>query len=316
MSTMTAKQIMARNRKKLLRRIGRNWELYLYLLPAVVVLFLFSYLPMYGVQIAFKDFKSFKGIEGSDWVGLKHFERFLGLTSFPKLMKNTLTLSIYSLLAGFPLPIVLALALNTCESQKFKKFTQTITYAPHFISTVILVGMINLMFAPSNGIFAVMLRSVGILDGSLNVLMSESAFKHLYVWSGVWAGLGWNSIVYLSALSGVDPSLHEAAIVDGANKMQRCRHIDLPCIAPTVVMLLILALGGVMGVGFQKAYLMQNSMNINSSEVLSTFVYKTGIKGAQYSYAAAVDLFNSIINFVLLITVNWISKKLTETSLW
>lgn len=316
MSTLTARELKIRERKKLLRRIGRNWELYLYLLPAVLVLFLFSYLPMYGVQIAFKEFKSFKGIEGSDWVGFKHFVRFMGLNSFPKLMRNTIIISVYSLLAGFPLPIVLALALNTCESDKFKKFTQTITYAPHFISTVILVGMINLMFAPSNGIFAVMLRSVGLLKGNLNTLMQEGAFRHLYVWSTVWSGLGWNSIVYLSALSGVDPSLHEAAIVDGANKLQRCRHIDLPCIAPTIVMLLILRLGGVMDVGFQKAYLMQNSMNINVSEVLSTFVYKTGIKEAQYSYAASVDLFNSLINFFLLVSVNWISRKVSETSLW
>jgi len=316
MSTMTAKVLKERERRRLLRRIGRNWELYLYLLPAVVVLFLFSYMPMYGVQIAFKDFKILKGIEGSDWVGLKHFVRFLGLPSFGKLIRNTLTLSIYSLLAGFPLPIILALALNTCENDKFKKFTQTVTYAPHFISTVILVGMINLFFAPSNGVFTVMLRETGLLEGNLTTLMNESAFKHLYVWSTVWSGLGWNSIVYLSALSGVDPSLHEAAIVDGANKLQRCRHIDLPCILPTIIMLLILRLGNMMDVGFQKAYLMQNSMNINASEVLSTFVYKTGIKDAQYSYAASVDLFNSVINFVLVISVNWISRKVSETSLW
>ncbi len=302
--------------RKLGKRIARNWELYLFMLPVVLVLFLFSYMPMYGVQIAFKDYKSFKGIWGSDWVGLKHFERFINLNMFPKLMKNTIAISVYSLLAGFPLPILLALGLNACSAPRFKKTVQTITYAPHFISTVIVVGMINLFFSPSTGVFTIMLQKLGLIEGNLNVLLSEGSFRHLYVWSGVWCSVGWNSIVYLSALSGVDPALHEAAIVDGANKLQRCRHIDLPCIVPTIVMLLILSMGNIMGVGFQKAYLMQNSMNLNVSEVLSTYVYKQGMQKVQYSYSAAIGLFNSAINFVLLIAVNAISRKLSETSLW
>ena len=304
------------NHRRLARRIARNWELYLYLLPVMLVLFLFSYMPMYGVQIAFKDFKSFKGIWGSSWVGLKHFRRFIGLNMFPKLMKNTVAISVYSLLAGFPLPILLALGLNACAAPRFKKLVQTVTYAPHFISTVIVVGMINLFFSPSAGVFTIVLQKLGLLEGNLNVLLSEGSFRHLYVWSGVWSNVGWNSIVYLSALSGVDPALHEAAIMDGANKLQRCRHIDLPCIVPTIIMLLILRMGNMMDVGFQKAYLMQNSMNLNASEVLSTYVYKQGMQKVQYSYSTAIDLFNSAINFILLISVNAISKRVSETSLW
>ena len=206
--------------------------------------------------------------------------------------------------------------LQACAAPRFKKIVQTITYAPHFISTVIVVGMINLFFSPSTGVFTIVLQKLGLLEGNLNVLLSEGSFRHLYVWSGVWSNIGWNSIVYLSALSGVDPALHEAAIVDGANKLQRCRHIDLPCIVPTIIMLLILRMGNLMDVGFQKAYLMQNSMNLNVSEVLSTYVYKQGMQKVQYSYSTAIDLFNSAINFVLLISVNTISRKVSETSLW
>ena len=305
-----------RRRSALRHRILKNWELYLFLLPAMLVLLLFSYLPMYGVQIAFKNYKSYKGIWGSDWVGLKHFKRFMGLQMFPKLMKNTLFISIYSLLAGFPLPILLALALNACEAQRFKRVVQTVSYAPHFISTVILVGMMNLLFAPSTGVFVNILQKCRLIEGNLNVLLNPNAFIHLYVWSGVWSSLGWNSIVYLSALSGVDPSLHEAAVVDGANKLQRCRHIDLPCILPTIVMLLILNSGSLMSVGFQKVYLMQNSMNLDASEVLSTYVYKQGMRNAEYSYSTAIGLFNSVINFLLLISVNTVSKKLSANSLW
>ncbi len=311
-----ATELKMRRRRKLRQDILKNWELYLFLLPAVVALFLFSYLPMYGVQIAFRDYKSFKGIWGSEWVGLKHFERFVGLDMFPRLLKNTIAISVYSLVAGFPLPILLALALNACQAHKFKRIVQTVSYAPHFISTVILVGMINLFFSPSSGVVATILQRLGLLQGNLNVLMNPNAFIHLYVWSGVWSSLGWNSIVYLSALSGVDTSLHEAATVDGANKLQRCLHIDLPCIMPTIVMLLILNTGNIMSVGFEKAYLMQNSLNLDASEVLSTYVYKQGVKNAQYSYSAAIGLFNSVINFVLMYSVNRISRTVSENSLW
>lgn len=304
------------SRSKAWRSIKKNWELYLFLLPAMLALFLFSYLPMYGVQIAFKDFKSFQGIWNSEWVGLKHFQRFTGLSMSPRLMWNTLSISIYSLLAGFPLPILLALALNSTENLRFKKTVQTLTYAPHFISVVIVVGMINLMFAPSTGVFVTILNQTGVLEGNLNVLLSAGSFRHLYVWSGVWAGMGWGSIVYLSALSGVDPQMHEAAIIDGATKLQRIRYVDFPSILPTIVVLLILRSGEIMNVGFQKAFLMQNSMNLEVSEVLSTYVYKQGIQKAQYSYSTAIDLFNSLINFGLLATVNMFSRRFSEYSLW
>ena len=305
-----------RHTAKMFRKIARNWELYLFMLPVVLLLFLFHYMPIYGVQIAFREYKSFRGIWGSQWVGLKHFQRFTNLNMFPKLMRNTILLSVYQLLAGFPLPILLALALNACAAPRFKRIVQTVTYAPHFISMVVIVGMLNLFFAPSTGIIAILLRKVGLIKGNLTTLMSASSFRHLYVWSGIWTGLGWNSIVYLSALSGVDPYLHEAAIVDGANKLQRCRHIDLPCIAPTIVILLILRMGNMVDIGFQKAYLMQNSMNLDVSEVLSTYVYKQGLQNAQYSYSTAVNLFNSVINFFLLICVNAFSRKVSEMSLW
>lgn len=311
-----ASVLKQRRRGRLVRRILKNWELYLFLLPVIVMLWLFNYVPMYGIQIAFRDYKSFKGITGSKWVGLKHFQRLFGLDMFRTLIVNTLSISVYSLLAGFPLPIILALALNSCSALKFKKVVQTVSYAPHFISTVILVGMINLFFAPSNGVFTVILQKLGLLKGSLNTLMRADSFIHLYVWSGVWAGIGWNSIVYLSALTGVDPSLHEAATVDGANKLQRCVHIDIPCIAPTIVMLLILNSGSLMSVGFQKAYLMQNALNLNRSEILSTYVYKQGIKSAQYSFSTAVGLFNSVINFLLMVSVNWVSRRVSQNSLW
>lgn len=305
-----------RRRNQLKRRIVKNWELYLFLAPALIALLLFNYAPMYGVQIAFKDYKSYQGIWGSEWVGLEHFQRFVGLNMFPVLMRNTLFISFYSLLAGFPLPILLALALNACDGKRFKRVVQTVTYAPHFISTVVVVGMINLMFSPSTGIIITILQKLGLASGNLNVLLSPGSFRHLYVWSNVWSSLGWNSIVYLSALSAVDPSLHEAAVMDGATKAQRCRHIDLPCIVPTIVMLLILRSGSIMSVGFQKVYLMQNSMNLDTSEVLSTYVYKQGMRNAEYSYSTAIDLFNSIINFLLLYTVNFVSRRLGENSLW
>lgn len=293
-----------------------QWELYLFVLPVIIYLVIFNYGPMYGVIIAFKDFKPYKGYLGSDWVGLKHFIRLFGLRKFPVVVGNTVVLSVYSLLAGFPLPILLALALNSCSGHRFKRTVQTITYAPYFISTVVLVGMILIFLSPSTGIVRNMLVNLGAMTGYLNILNSPSAFKHIYVWSGVWKGLGWSSIIYLGALSGVDPSLHEAAIVDGATKMQRIAHIDVPSILPTIIILLIMNMGSIMSVGFEKVFLLQNSMNMEASEVLSTYVYKLGIKEGQYSFSTAVNLFNSGINFVMLYLVNAIARRVSETSLW
>lgn len=290
--------------------------MYLFVLPAVAYLLLFNYGPMYGVQIAFKDFKSYSGIVGSEYVGLKHIIRMFEMKAFGSMVRNTLTLSIYSLLAGFPLPIILALGLNSCKYNRYKKVVQTVTYAPHFISVVVIVGMLNIFFSPSTGIVKNVLQQFGLIENTLYVLMDADAFPHLYVWSGVWTQIGWNSIIYLGALSGVDQSLHEAAIVEGASKRQRIWYVDVPSILPTIIVLLILNCGSIMSVGFEKAFLMQNSMNSEKSEIISTYVYKIGIQDGQWSFSTAIGLFNSVINFVILTSVNWISRRVGETSLW
>lgn len=314
---MSQKTTISRRRKKsLYLRILENYQLYLFLLPAMLYLLIFHYFPMAGIVIAFKDFRPSEGFFGSPWVGMKHFIRFFNMPMFKVIIKNTLTLSLYSLAAGFPLPIILALALNSCPSLRFTKIVQTVTYAPHFISTVVLVGMINIFFAPSFGIVGNTLRKLNLLEGPLLVLNEAAWFPHLYVWSGVWAHLGWNSIIYLGALAGVDQELYEAADMDGANRLQKILHIDLPAILPTIVILLILDTGSIMNVGFEKVFLMQNATNLSTSEVISTYVYKTGIGQGNFSLATAIGLFNSVINFIILVLVNSIARKLGEISLW
>lgn len=300
--------------RKLLKGILVNYELYLFLLPAVIVVLVFNYAPMYGVQIAFKDFVPSKGILGSPWVGFKHFERFFNSYQFGDLIWNTLSLSLYSLIAGFPMPILLALMINQMRGKYFKKTLQTVTYMPHFISTVVIVGMINLFLSSTTGLYGNIMRLFGA--EAQNILGNKDLFQSIYVWSSVWQETGWDSIIYLAALSGVDMSLHEAATVDGANKLQRIWHIDIPSILPTAVILLILRAGGLMSLGFEKAFLMQNPLNTQKSEIISTYVYKVGIISSQYSFSAAVGLFNTVINFTLLIIVNGISRKFSETSLW
>ncbi len=315
-NALTPDRRLRPHRRSVWQRLREQWQLFLFLLPVVAYVLIFCYGPMLGLVMAFKKYKPSLGIFGSEWVGMDHFERFLGMGKFKTLLQNTLTLSIYSLLAGFPLPILLALALNSCASKRFTRIVQTATYAPHFISTVVLVGMLVIFFNPQSGVVRFMLKSLGLLDGYLNTLISAEAFPHLYVWSDVWKNIGWGSIVYLGALTGVDPSLHEAAIVDGANKPRRIWHIDLPAILPTIIVLLILRSGDLMSVGFEKALMMQNSTNLARSEIISTYVYKQGIKEGQYSFASAVDLFNSVINFILIIITNTLSRRLTNTSLW
>jgi len=311
-----AAKVKQQTNKKLSRRILENWQLYLLLFPVILYLIIFAYGPMAGIVIAFEDFKPYKGIFGSNWVGMKHFIRFFAMNKFKLALKNTVTISLYSLIAGFPLPIILALLLNTCPYMRLKKTVQTVTYAPHFISMVVIVGMLRVFFSPTTGIVGNLLRSLGLLNGSLMVLTSPSAFPHLYVWSGVWQGMGWSSIIYLGALTGVDPSQHESAVIDGANKLQRIIHIDLPAITPTIVVLLIMNSGSIMNVGFEKVFLLQNSLNLSAAETISTYVYKVGIQDSQYSFSTAINLFNSIINFALLVIVNSISRALGETALW
>lgn len=300
--------------KKIIRNLVKDYQLYLFLLPGIIYFIIFNYIPMYGIQIAFREFVDIKGIWGSPWVGLEHFRRFLTSYQFWRLLKNTLGISIYSLVAGFPMPIILALMLNQTVNKRFKKLVQTVTYAPHFISVVVLVGMMQMFLSPRNGFINIIIQAFG---GQPIVFLAKAEwYKTIYVFSGIWQGTGWGSIIYLAALAGINTELYEAAKVDGASKLQIIRHIDIPGIIPTAVILLILNLGRIMSVGFQKAFLLQNNMNLKSSEIISTYVYKVGIIEAQYSYSAAIGLFNTIINIILLVAVNKIAKKLTETSLW
>lgn len=300
--------------KKILKSLKKNYQLYIFLLPAILYFAIFQYGPMYGIQIAFKNFIPSKGIWGSPWVGLKHFRNFFDSYYFPVLIKNTLGISLYQLVAGFPIPIILALMINEVKNKYFKKIVQNVTYAPHFISTVVMVGMIMTFLSPSNGIINSVIKAFG---GEPIYFMSKSSmFKDIYVWSGIWQNAGWGTIIYLATLAGIDPSLHEAAVVDGATRLQRIRHINIPGIMPTMVITLIMNVGGIMSVGFEKVYLMQNPLTMEASDVISTYVYRIGLLNAQYSFSSAVGFFNSVINFILLVTVNKIARHVNETSLW
>lgn len=292
----------------------RHWQLYILILPALIYFLIFCYAPMYGIQLAFKDYNALLGITKSPWVGFDHFIRFFRSYQFEKLLKNTISLSLWQLILGFPIPVILALSLNYARNAKFKRFVQTITYAPHFISIVVLVGMLNIFFAIKGGIVNQIITAFG--GEAILFMGKEKYFQPLFVGSGIWQNMGWNAIIYLATLSGVSPELHEAAVMDGASKLKRVLHIDLPSILPTIIIMLILNFGQLMGIGFEKAYLMQNSLNMGKSEIIATYVYKIGLIDAQYGFATAVGLFNSIINFILLIVVNKISSKVSETSLW
>ncbi|PAV31672.1 sugar ABC transporter permease [Virgibacillus profundi] len=301
-------------KKRKNRKILQNWQLYIFVLPAFLYFFIFHYIPMYGVQIAFKDFIPTLGIFGSEWVGFEHFTRFFDSYYFWDLITNTLGISVYELVVGFPLPIILALALNEAKDGLYKRTVQTVTYAPHFISVVVMAGMIIAFLSPATGMVNHFLQFLGFEPIAF---MSDPAwFKTVYVLSGVWQSTGWGTIIYLAALAGVDPQHHEAAIVDGASRFQRIWHINIPAIVPTIVILLIMNVGNIMAMGFEKILLLQNPLNLESSNVIATFVYQAGLLDAQYSFAAAVGLFNAVINAILLIAVNQIAKKTSETSLW
>ena len=293
-----------------------NYQLYILVLLPVIYIFVFKYIPMYGAQIAFRDFSASKGIWGSKWVGMKFFLKFFDSLYFVRVLRNTLEISLYSLLAGFPFPIILALSLNCALNQRYKKTIQMITYAPYFISTVVMVGMIMQFLSPKIGFVN---RGLGFLGIEPILFMGEAGlFSSVYVWTNVWQQTGWNSIIYLAALSTVDPNLHEAAIVDGANRFKRVLHIDIPRILPTIIVLLIIRSGQIMNVGFEKVFLMQNPLNMARSEIITTYVYKVGLVSSipNYSYGAAIGLFNSIINLLLILSVNKLSKMITNQSLW
>jgi putative aldouronate transport system permease protein len=311
----TARGTAKKSKKNtLLKRIISHRVLYLFLAPTLIYLAIFIYGPMYGIQIAFKNYNPAIGIWESPWIGLQHFIDFVKGYNFKRLLGNTLTLSIYQLILGFPMPILLALLLNEIRNQKYKKFVQTTLYAPHFISMVVLVGIIIIILSPSTGIINKFLVLLGL--ESKYFMIQPKAFKHIYVLSGIWQNTGWNAIIYLAALSSVDPQLHEAATIDGANRLERIWHINIPSIMPTVTILLIMSVGSIASVGFEKAYLLQNPLNLETSEIISTFVYKRGLIDANYSYSTAVGLFNNVINIIMLLLANFVAGKVSETSLF
>lgn len=306
--------------KAYLRRMRKNYQLYLFLLIPSLYVLIFSYVPMAGITLAFKKFNPNLGIWGSPWIGTKNFSKFFSSYMFERVLTNTIRLSVYQLLAGFPLPILFALMLNTVKVGRFKKTVQTITYMPHFISTVVLVSMVIKIFNPLNGIYGRLWMSM-FSEHAPDLLASPNSFVHMYVWSGIWQEFGWNSIIYIAALAAVSPELHEAAEIDGATRLQRVIHVDLPCIIPTATIMLILSFGRIMGIGFEKVYLMQNSLNLRMSEVISTYTYKVGLGSeiggkTDYPYATAIGLFNSLVNMTMVVCMNWITRKLSDTSLW
>ena len=307
--------ILQKKGRKAWKTIRQNWLLYVFVLPAFLYVILFCYWPMYGLQIAFRNYSFSGGIVGSPWVGLKWIERFIESPRFWQIIKNTLTLSIYSLVAGFFPPIILALILNNVKNARWKKFAQTVTYLPHFISTVVVVSMLCLFFSPSSGFINTILSWFGG-SGHTHFMGKPEYFKHMYVWSGIWQSMGWGSIIYLAALSGVDPALHEAARMDGANKWQRVIHIDIPSILPTIIILLIMDCGRILSVGYEKVILLYNPGIYETADIISSYVYRNGLALANYSRSAAVDLFNSVINIILLVTANTISKKINDVALW
>ncbi|WP_234032987.1 ABC transporter permease [Paenibacillus faecalis] len=296
------------------QKIMRHWQFYLLVALPLLYIIIFKYLPMFGVMIAFKDYNLVDGIWKSPWVGFKHFEQLFDAPFFWDYLKNTLTISLYGLLVGFPAPIILALALNEIRNGFFKKSVQMVTYAPYFISTVIIVSILIVNLSPNVGLLSNIYRALGLEP--IDFLGRSEFFKSIYVWSDVWQFMGYGAIIYIAALSGVNPELYEAAKVDGATRFQKIRNIDLPSIVPVIVIMLILNIGQIMSVGFEKIYLMQNPLNQHTSEVISTYVYKVGLLGANFSFSTAIGLFNSIINFTLLIIVNFVAKKISSNSLW
>jgi len=304
-----------RKKKSVLQTLKRQKYLYLLFIPGAIHFIIFRYIPMFGIIIAFQDYDIFDGFLHSKWVGFKHFISFFTGPSFWQVIINTLLLNVYLIIWGFPVPIILSLLLNEVKHNKYKRFVQTVSYLPHFISAVVIVGIVSDFLSPSTGPIA---HFLDIITGKENVIyMAEpNWFRSIYVVTDIWRSMGWGTIIYLAALSNVDPELYDAGLVDGANRFQRIIHITIPSIVPTIIVVLILRMGSILNVSFETVYLMQNPLNVKTSEVISTFVYKRGIERANYSFGAAVGLFNSLIGLILVTTVNKISNKITESSLW
>ena len=297
---------IALKHKSLKKQIQENWQLYAMLLIPVILTVVYKYIPMYGIQIAFRDYKASRGMWGSEWIGLEWFQRFFSAPTCGRMIKNTLLLSFYSLLWGFPIPIILALMLNQMRFQRFKRVTQTVLYAPHFISTMVICGMIRIFLSPSGGL-------INLLAGtSIDFLTESSAFRTIYIASGIWQDAGWGIIIYMATLASIDTSLYEAAKVDGASMFQRIRNIDIPQLLPIMVLQLIMSAGSLMNVGFEKVWLLQTDLNKATSDVIAVYVYQQGIENAKYSYSTAVGLFNTVVNIILLIVVNQIAKRISE----
>jgi putative aldouronate transport system permease protein len=296
------------------RSVRRHWQLYLLVVVPLAYFLVFKYVPMVNAVIAFKSYNVVAGIWGSPWVGFEYFERFFSNPMFGTVVSNTFLLAVYALIASFPIPIILALALNEVRGRFFKRTVQMVTYAPYFISTVIVVSMVILILSPRIGLASDVTGFFGL--PSKDYLADPDFFRHVYVWTEVWQTAGYSAVIYLAALAGVDPALYEAAKVDGANRLQKIWHVDLPSILPTVIVVLILSVGSIMAIGFEKVFLLQNPLNLSQSEVIATYVYKLGLQNADFSLATAVGLFNSVINLILLVTVNAVSKRVTGNGLW
>ena len=300
---------------KILSALKKDWQLWAMILPALAYIIIFCYVPMYGIQLAFRKYDFSKGLTGGDWVGFKYFIQYFESPMFWTTLRNTFVISFFTLVCGFPAPILLALVVNSLRQKKLRRVVQTAVYMPYFISTVVMVAILQILLSPSTGVVSNLLKSLHIIPQSINLLGTPSAFVPVYVLSGIWQSAGWNSIIFIAALASVDGQLYDAAKVDGANRWQQVIHVELPAIVPTIVILLIMNMGRVLSVGFEKVFLMQNDLNLSVSEVISTYVFNIGVQSGQFSFGSAVGLFNTVINFAFLMIANMVSKKAADISL-
>lgn len=310
-----SKAVVSKRKKNSFKNILKsNWQLYVLVLPAIIYFFVFNYMPLYGIQIAFKDYKAVSGIMGSQWVGLKHFKTFFDAYYFKRLLSNTFLLNIYNLLWSFPIPLILAIFMNQIRGAKRKRFVQTSIYVPYFVSTVVLAGMLYIFLSPTSGIFNILREALGLK--AVDFMSDAKAFRTIYVVSGIWQTAGWGTILYIASLSGIDPALYEAAEIDGASIWQKIRYIDLPSLVPIAMMIFILDCGKILSSNTDKALVMQTPGNIPASDIIGVYVYNVGLGTGQFSYTAAIGLFVNIINFILIISVNRLSKKVTDVGLF
>ena len=301
--------------RKILSGLKKDWQLWAMILPALAYIIIFCYVPMYGIQLAFRKYDFSKGLTGGDWVGFKYFIQYFESPMFWTTLRNTFVISFFTLVCGFPAPILLALVVNSLRQKKLRRVVQTAVYMPYFISTVVMVAILQILLSPSTGVVSNFLKSFLLIPQSINLLGTPSAFVPVYVLSGIWQSAGWNSIIFIAALASVDGQLYDAAKVDGANRWQQVIHVELPAIVPTIVILLIMNMGRVLSVGFEKVFLMQNDLNLSVSEVISTYVFNIGVQSGQFSFGSAVGLFNTVINFAFLMIANMVSKKAADISL-